>query len=141
VLIFTSFRLESCPWLDAILRWILQSRIQFYSNLGKSATETMAKVRQAFGEESMSGARKVQIQTGEEQSQEHAHHFPQTTVTFLRRLCENVLRFELNFDDNRTCCSITTTHSFTFIFNTEFWTKNNLTTVPRLPYLPDLVPD
>jgi hypothetical protein len=49
--------------------------------LGKSATETLAMSRQAFREESTVLTRKPKLtetkkgETGEEQSQEHAHHF------------------------------------------------------------------
>jgi hypothetical protein len=50
---FMSFYLESCIWRDAISRWIRQ-RSSECANLGKSATETLAMIRQALGEERMS---------------------------------------------------------------------------------------
>jgi hypothetical protein len=56
--------------------------IKFCANLGKSATETLAMIRQAFGEESKSRTRVFEwyarfkadrkSETGEEQSQGHA---------------------------------------------------------------------
>jgi hypothetical protein len=50
--------------------------MNFCTNLGKIAPETLAMIRQAFGEESMEGSNSPRLQkreTGEEQSQEHAH--------------------------------------------------------------------
>jgi hypothetical protein len=40
------------------------------ASVGKSATETMEMIRQAFGEDS------IKVQCHRQQSQEHAHHFP-----------------------------------------------------------------
>jgi hypothetical protein len=58
--------------------------IKFSANLGESVTETLAMIRQMFGEESMSrnwvcewlvqGTEK-NGKTGKELSQEHAHNF------------------------------------------------------------------
>jgi hypothetical protein len=46
---FTSFYLELCVRPGAISRWIRQRNNA--TNLGKSATDTLAMVRQAFGNE------------------------------------------------------------------------------------------
>jgi hypothetical protein len=105
------------------------SSIKFRADLRKSATQTLSVIRQAFGEESMSCTRMIEWQTetgetGEEQSQEHAHNvsltsrglfinnsswqakqsIPHTTVMFYGdcvRMCKD---FAPNFDN------ITTTH-------------------------------
>jgi hypothetical protein len=54
-----SFYSESCIWPDRTSRWIRQENsIKFYENIGRSSTETLTMIRQAFGEENMSRARK-----------------------------------------------------------------------------------
>jgi hypothetical protein len=59
--------------------------IKLCANLGKIPTETLAMIRQAFGEGSLSLTRvsewkspnssRLNGETGEEQSQNHAHNF------------------------------------------------------------------
>jgi hypothetical protein len=60
--------------------------IKFFANLGKSATEALAMIRQVFGEESTSCTRNVQNHrdrkkggTDEDKSQEHSHNFSLTS--------------------------------------------------------------
>jgi hypothetical protein len=58
--IFMSFHLEQCIW-HKISRWIWQRNcIKLCADLGKTVTETLAMIGQAFGEESMRRTRKVQ---------------------------------------------------------------------------------
>jgi hypothetical protein len=57
---FTSFYLQ-CIWPDAVSRCIRhRNSIKLCASIGKSATETLAMIRQAFGEEGMSRTRNVQ---------------------------------------------------------------------------------
>jgi hypothetical protein len=53
--------------------------IKFFATLGKSATGTLVMIKQASGEEIMRSMAKLtetdEGETGEEKSQEHAHHF------------------------------------------------------------------
>jgi hypothetical protein len=75
-------------WVDVLIFYILLFGVAMDPkmnsiNLGKSATETLAIIRQAFGEESMIRTMRVKGTskltkaekggTGEKQSQEHAH--------------------------------------------------------------------
>jgi hypothetical protein len=58
---FTLFYFELCVWPGVISGWIRQrNSIKFYSNFGESATETLAVIRQEFGEEGVSRTLKVQ---------------------------------------------------------------------------------
>jgi hypothetical protein len=66
-----SFHLKLCIWPDAISRWIReQVCIKCCANLGRSATETLALIRQAFGEET----KLIEVERGET-DEEHAHNF------------------------------------------------------------------
>jgi hypothetical protein len=69
--------LELCIWPDAIWRWIRQRKgIKFCANLGKIATETLTKIRRVFGEESIALFKADGVsEKGDEQNQEHDHHF------------------------------------------------------------------
>jgi hypothetical protein len=59
--LFTSFHLEPCIWPDEISRWIRQrNSVKFSANLGKSATDSLAMIGQAFRGGSLSRTLKVQ---------------------------------------------------------------------------------
>jgi hypothetical protein len=101
--------------------------------------ETLALIGQAFGEDSRVVHRKSKFtetekgETGEEQSQEHAHFFsltsrrlftknsfwqakqsiPHTSVTFNGECVKICKDFAPNFSDKKTGCCITTTHRLT----------------------------
>jgi hypothetical protein len=152
MLIFTSFYLESCIWPDAISWWIRERNcIKFCANLGKSETETLAMIRQGFGEKARAVHGKSELtetekfETGEAQSQERAHHFlrhqgvftsnsswqakqsiPHATVTFYDDCVKMSEDFFPNFCHRRTDCCITTTHHLTFPCHQGiFLTENN----------------
>jgi hypothetical protein len=79
---FKSFYLELPIWPDAISRWIGQGNsIKFCTNLGKSATKTLAMIRQAFWKRAWAVHGKFKFtetekgEIGKEQSQEFAYHF------------------------------------------------------------------
>jgi DNA-directed RNA polymerase specialized sigma subunit len=58
-----------------------EEQLEICADLGRSATESLAIIRQVFGEESISYTQKVQthgdlkILIGQEQIQEHTHNF------------------------------------------------------------------
>jgi hypothetical protein len=60
-----------CPFLWNRVFGLCDLSIKFCSNLRNSLTETLATIRQVFREETMN----KKVETGEEQSQEHAHHY------------------------------------------------------------------
>jgi hypothetical protein len=123
--------------------------ITFCLYLGKCETETLAVIRQLFGEENMSITRNDQNHLGrrrrdEEKISEHAHHFlwhkgglftknsswqtkhtiPRTTVTLYGewvKMCED---FGPNFGNKRTGCYITTTQRLRLLTSPgNFWPK------------------
>jgi hypothetical protein len=120
-------------WPDVILRWIRQWWIRQWvcinlcANFGKSVTETLAMIRQAFREESMSHTSvfELHVQTYQDQKRQHSwwrgmptknlywhakQSVPHTTVIFYGDCMKIWKDFTLNFGDKRSGCCIMTTH-------------------------------
>jgi hypothetical protein len=127
-----------CPFSlgrDAISQWIRQrNSIKSYASFGESETGTLAIIRQEFGEESVTCTRKVRTyqteksDTGEGQSQEHAHNFlchrpdrpnnsiPHNTVTFYGDCVKKCEDFAPKFGDKKTGSCIATMRVSNFLF-------------------------
>jgi hypothetical protein len=136
-------------WLDVliyygllfgvVMQWIRQrSSTKFCANLAKSMTETVAMIRQAFGEEILSRARKIRKNARQAKNKiksmliiffvikEIVHKefilaglivMSLTTVTFYGdcvKMCES---FASNFGDKTTGCCVTTTRRLTLPFS------------------------
>jgi hypothetical protein len=111
--LFTSFCLES--W------WIRQrNRIKFCENLGKGVTETLAMIRQAFKEESMSRTRNVQTHWDRKKTRR-----VKSKVKSMK-MCED---FTPNFGDKRTVASRQRTASH-FHFHQNVWPKTTWLSFP-----------
>jgi hypothetical protein len=120
--------------------------IRFCANLGKSATETLATIRQAFGEEGMGrtwvfewharfrGAGKTERPRAKSRaclsfsftsrgmfiknsSWQAEQSIPHTIVTFYGDCMKMCEDFTLKFGNKRTACCITTTHHPTLTFS------------------------
>jgi hypothetical protein len=139
---FTHFYLVSCSWPSVIWQWIRETNsVKFCTNLGKSAMETLALIRQAFREESMIHTWKIQThrdwkRRGRRRAKSRAcssfslmtsrrfitknsswQAIPHTTVTFYGNCMIMCEVFTLNFGDERTGCFIMTMHYLTLPFS------------------------
>jgi hypothetical protein len=138
------------------------------ANLGKSATETLAKIRQAFGKKAWAVRECLIGMLGAEQNQvivkvkaksracstfalasrelfaknlswQAKQSITHTSVTFYDDCGKLCEDFTPNLGDKRTGCSITTTHSLTHPFSPrKFWPNTNLLVVLHPPYSPGL---
>jgi hypothetical protein len=133
---FTPFYFKSCISSGVILQWSQQrNSIKFCVNLGKSATETLAMIKQAFGEESMSHAWKSPNSLRPEKVRQVKSKVKNMIIIFFDikqivhkefvlagqtmfygkcvKMCED---FAPNFGDKRTGCCSMTMHRLTLPF-------------------------
>jgi hypothetical protein len=152
---FKSFYLEQRIWLDAIsLRVRQRNSIKFCENFGKRSKETLSMIRQAFGEESMSRARKVQTRRdlkGEVRSKVKSmliiivdtkntswrttQPIPHATVMFCGDCITMWEDFFQSFGTKELAvASRQHTVSHFLFYQGIFFTKNNMTVVTYPPY-------
>jgi hypothetical protein len=154
---FTPFYLLSCIFPDVISRWLRQmDDVKFRANCGWSPTETLALIRQSFGEESMSRARKVthrvkvethqnrKSESGKVESKKHANNFPSHQGNFSQRIrlpvnaaycCEVLMRLGENLRRLRLeIWQQTTTHLVTLSTSPRtIWPKTRRMCPPHSP--------
>jgi hypothetical protein len=144
------------PFIWSRVSGLMRFRIKCCANVGKSTTEPLAMITEAFEEASMSRTREVQSQRDwkktrwvkskdnsmliiffdikgivrKSSSGQTSHSVSHTTVTFYGDCMKMCKDFDPNFGDKRTGCCITTTHRLTG----EFLTKTTRLSSPRQPY-------